>query len=387
MNASQGTRSGQRVPADQPVAVLMGGPSAEHDVSLVSGRAIAGALAGQGLRVEGWLIGLDSTWWRLPSVALDTELPQVAYDTPTSLGAEGPLTAAAALERIAASTPRPVVFPALHGPFGEDGTVQSLLASADLVTCGSGPAASALGMDKVLFKRICGAMELPVLPWVEVSAASWAQDQRSLTADLEAFATELPDPRLVVKPRSLGSSIGVSIVHRPDEPPELEHAVTNALRYDSVAFAEPYLEHARELEAAVVGNTRDDLEVFGPGEILPSREFYDFVDKYQAGTARTTTSPDLDAQVREDIRRISAEVFLAIGARGFARVDFLLASDDFLVVSEINTIPGFTPISLFPMLCAEGGYGFGDICARIVELALEEAASRPARQLTRADLP
>jgi D-alanine-D-alanine ligase len=371
----------------QQVAVLLGGPSAEHDVSLVSGRAIAGALAERGHAVQGWLIGLDGAWWRLPQPALARQLPATAFDDPRALGAEGPMGASAALERLAGHVPMPVVFPALHGPFGEDGTVQALLASADLTACGSGVGASAIGMSKHLFKRLCGAMELPVLPWVEVRADAWARDQRSVVSELEAFAQELPDPRLVVKPASLGSSIGITIVHRPDEPPALEQAVADALRYDDLALAEPYLDHPRELEAAVLGNSREDLEVFGPGEIVPGREFYDYIAKYRDSGSRTTTTPALDEALRADIRRISAEVFLAIGAAGFARVDFLLGQDDFLVVSEINTVPGFTPISLFPMLCAEGGYDFGDVCERIVALALEDAALRPSRRLTREDLP
>jgi D-alanine-D-alanine ligase len=242
-------------------------------------------------------------------------------------------------------------------------------------------------MDKTLFKRACGSLELPVLPWVEVRALDWEQDRGTVMAELEAFAASLPDPRLVIKPARLGSSIGVTIVHRPEEPPELEHAVTDALRYDDLLLAEPYLDHPRELEASVVGNGRRDLAVFGPGEILPGREFYDFVAKYRSDQSRTILQADLDPVMREDVRRIAGEVFLATGCSGFARVDFLLARDDLLFVSEINTIPGFTPISLFPRLCAEGGLDFGGICERIVELALERAATRPGRRLTRADLP
>jgi D-alanine-D-alanine ligase len=242
-------------------------------------------------------------------------------------------------------------------------------------------------MDKTLFKRACGSLELPVLPWVEVRALDWEQDRATVIAELEGFAASLPDPRLVIKPARLGSSIGVTIVHRPDEPPELEHAVADALRYDDLLLAEPYLDHPRELEASIVGNGRRDLAVYGPGEILPGREFYDFVAKYRSDQSKTILEADLDPVMREDVRRIAGEVFLATGCSGFARVDFLLAKDDLLFVSEINTIPGFTPISLFPRLCAEGGFDFGGICERIVELALERAATRPGRRLTRADLP
>ena len=158
------------------IAVLFGGPSAEHDVSLVSGRAIATALADAGHDVSGWLLDLDGGWWRLPRAALDPALPATAFREPLALGAEGPLGAAAALEALATLEPRPVVFPALHGPFGEDGQVQSLLESAGLVYCGAGPAASAIGMDKSLFKRVCGTLELPMLPWAEVRAAEHAAD-------------------------------------------------------------------------------------------------------------------------------------------------------------------------------------------------------------------
>ena len=227
----------------------------------------------------------------------------------------------------------------------EDGQVQALLDAAGLVTCGSGTAASAIGMDKTLFKRAVGSLELPVLPWVEVRDAELAADRAAVLADLRAFAASLPDPRLVVKPARLGSSIGVSIVHDPAGE-ELERCLADGLRYDDLVLVEPYLDHPRELEVSIIGNHRGDLQVFGPGEVVPQREFYDFIAKYRDDGSRTTERADLDPAVRDDARRIAGEVYLAIGCSGFARVDFLLAKDDLLVVSEINTIPGFTPISL-----------------------------------------
>jgi D-alanine-D-alanine ligase len=369
------------------IAVLMGGPSAEHDVSLVSGRAIAAALAARGHRVDPWLIDLDGGWWHLPHSALDAALPATTFDDPVGLGATGPIGAAAALEQLASAQDPPVVFPALHGPFGEDGTIQALVASVGLTCCGSGQAASAVGMDKTLFKRICTAIDLPVLPWVEVRGQDWDQDQPAVLERLESFARELPDPRLVIKPARLGSSIGISIVHDPMEPPELETAVAAALRFDDLVLAEPYLDHPRELEVAVVGDRAADLEVFGPGEVRSDREFYDFVAKYRSAASRSDPMPDVDEAVAGEVRRIAGAAFLAIGASGFARVDFLLTRDGRLFASEINTIPGFTPISLFPVLCARGGYDFGGICERIVALALERAAAVPARHLGRADLP
>jgi D-alanine-D-alanine ligase len=361
------------------VAVLFGGPSEEHDVSLVSGRAIAAGLRARDHDVALWLIDRDGAWWSLPEPASDPALAVEAFRDPGALGAHGPWRPAAALERLAALAPAPVVFPAMHGPFGEDGVVQSLLESVGLVYCGSGPASSAVGMDKTLFKRVCQAMGLPVLPWVEVRAAELTADRAAVEQEVAAFAADQPDPRLVLKPARLGSSIGISIVHRPDDPALLGAAIDLAMRHDDLALAEPYLERPRELEVSVLGNTRLDTVAYGPGEIFPGREFYDYVAKYLSTESRTVPSASLEHGIRGDALAMAKAAFLAIGASGFARVDFLLSREGPLSVSEINTIPGFTPISLFPLMCAEGGYDFAATCERIVELALERAAQRPVR--------
>ena len=361
------------------MAVLLGGPSAEHDVSLVSGRAVASALAGAGHHVRGWLITLEGVWWRLPPDGLDPALPLEPFRDPAALGADGPYSAAAALELLAAPDPKPVVFPVLHGPFGEDGQVQSLLESAGLVYCGAGPAASAVGMDKTLFKRVVGTLELPVLPWAEVRAAEYAAERRQVLAGLREFAAGFVDPRLMVKPARLGSSIGISIVHEVGSD-ELTAAVEEALRFDDLVLVEPYLDHPRELESSVLGNSRLDVVAFGPGEIRPGNEFYDYEAKYHSTTSVTSEEADLDPELAASIRAAATEVFLVIGASGYARVDFLL-SDDIPYISEINTVPGFTPISLFPRVTALGGYDFAGTCERILELALEREAARPNREL------
>jgi D-alanine-D-alanine ligase len=368
------------------IAVLLGGPSAEHDVSLVSGRAIAAALAGAGHEVSGWLLTLDGAWWRLSAGGLDPGRPQAAYRDPAALGAEGPFSAATALETIAAAVPRPVVFPALHGPFGEDGQVQSLLESAGLVYCGAGPAASAVGMDKTLFKRVVGTLELPVLPWAEVIAPEFAADRARVLEDLRRFAAGFDDPRLILKPARMGSSIGITIVHDVAGP-TLAAAVDEAMRYDDLVLAEPYLDHPRELETAVLGNSRLDTVAYGPGEIVPGNEFYDYQAKYRSEKSRTTELADLDAELSDSIRAAAMEVFLVIGGSGFARVDMLLSSDGIPYISEINTLPGFTPISLFPRMTAMGGFDFSSTCERIVELALERAANRPRHVLRPDELP
>ena len=372
--------------APVPVAVLLGGPSAEHDVSLVSGRAVAAALAARGHAVEGWLIDLGGGWWRLPAAALDGTLPARAYDDPSALAADGPHGAAAALERLAARRPVPVVFICLHGPFGEDGTVQALCESVGLVYTGSGVAASALGMDKVLFKRLVEGQGIPVVPWTVAAAAAWQSEPAEVQRRLAEFAAGLPDARLIVKPARLGSSVGISIVHRPADAEYLGSALVDALAHDDLVLVEAYLDHPRELEMSVVGNSAGDLATFGPGEVFPGHEFYDYSAKYEPGVSQTTDRPNVPAELRRRLHDLAARAFLAIGGAGFARVDFLLDGDT-LYLTEINTIPGFTPISLFPVLCREGGYDFAAISAHIVELALERAAGRPRRVLTRADLP
>ncbi len=373
--------------ASTSIAVLFGGPSAEHDVSLVSGRAIAGALVGAGHEVSGWLLDLDGGWWRLPPAALDPALPADAFRDPASLDAAGPLSAAAALETLAAADPRPVVFPALHGPFGEDGQVQSLLESAALVYCGSGPAASAIGMDKTLFKRVCGTLELPLLPWAEVRALEHAADPADVEAGLRTFASGFDDQRLIVKPARLGSSIGITIVHDVTSDTDLQAALREAFRFDDLVIVEPYLDHPRELETSVMGNTRLDTVAYGPGEIKPGREFYDYVAKYRSAQSVTDAQADIDPELAESIRDAAVEVYLAIGASGFARVDMLLSADGIPYISEINTIPGFTPISLFPRMTASGGYDFSGTCERVVELAIARAAARPMHHLVSSDLP
>jgi D-alanine-D-alanine ligase len=366
-----------------PVVVLLGGPSAEHDVSIVSGTAIADALRSLGHPVRQVLIDLDGGWWWLPVDHERAGRPQAAYDDPTALGADGPLETGAALDRLAATRPAPVVAIALHGPFGEDGTVQALLEAAGLAYTGSGVAASAIGMDKTIFKRLCRGIGLPVVDWREVRASRWAADRAAVRAELEAFAAGAADSRLMVKPARLGSSVGMTLVHRPDE---IEIALDVAFRYDSLALVETYVSGARDLEVSVIGNDPAAIELYGPGEIVSGHEFYDYEAKYVAGLSETSLNAEVSPAQRAILLKIARDAYRAIGAEGFARVDFLLAGES-IYLSEINTIPGFTPISLFPTLPAAAGYSFADVCARVIELARERHETRIAQRLGPDDLP
>ncbi len=378
-----GMTATERIRALPSIVVLFGGPSAEHDVSVVSGTAIATALADAGASVRQVLIALDGAWWWLPDDHRRGDRAAADYDDPTALGGDGPVPVGAALDRLAAMEPAPVVVIGLHGPFGEDGTIQALLDAAGLAYTGSGVAASALGMDKALFKRMCRGLGLPVVDWREVQARRWAADRDGVEREMAAFAAGAPDPRVMVKPSGLGSSVGMTLVH---DSGELPAAIDLALRFDTVALVETYVSGARDLEVSVIGNDHAHLEIFGPGEVVSGHEFYDYAAKYTPGLSETSTRAEVDDRQRAIIHKLSRDVYRSIGAEGFARIDFLVSGDRILV-SEINTIPGFTPISLFPTMPSEGGHTFTDVCVRIVELALERFAARPASHLQLGDLP
>ncbi len=378
--------------ADRPVIVLLGGPSAEHDVSIVSGSAVAQALADAGRRVDRVVIGLDGRWWWLAGPGeVQDDLPSgraaalapADFDDPGALGAEGPLTSGAILERLAAGEPQPIVFIALHGPFGEDGTVQAMLDAAGLPYTGSGVAASAIGMDKALFKRLMRGLGLPVVDWREISIRRWRSNSAGVLGELEAFAAGTGDARLIVKPDRLGSSVGMTLAHGPDERPE---ALEAAFEHDSLAIVERYVSGARELEVAVLGNDPARIELYGPGEVLSGHEFYDYAAKYTPGLSETSPNAELEPGQRAAILKIARDAYRGVGAEGFARLDFLVQGDA-IYLSEINTIPGFTPISLFPAVAAAGGYDFAALAGRIVDLGLERWSGQVRRRLVPSELP
>jgi D-alanine-D-alanine ligase len=364
-----------------PVVVLLGGPSAEHDVSVVSGTAIADALSTAALDVRQVLIDLEGAWWWLPADHRRGDRPAKAYDDPAALGAEGPVTVGAALDRLASARPQPVVFIALHGPFGEDGTVQALLEAAGVAYTGAGVLGSALGMDKVAQKRVWRGLGLPVVDWIEVRAAAWQANPAAVGAQLSAFAGDV-DPRLMVKPAKLGSSVGMTLAHTADE---RAAALDTAFRYDDLAIVERYLPKARDLEVSIIGT--EPIGTYGPGEVIAGHEFYDYEAKYTPGLSETSTRAEVPEATRQLMQKLARDAYRALGTEGFARVDFLVRDDE-IYLSEINTIPGFTPISLFPTMPAEAGLDFLAVCLRILDLALARHAARTARpKLTAGDLP
>jgi D-alanine-D-alanine ligase len=303
--------TGRTAAGSPPVVVLLGGPSAEHDVSVVSGTAIATALAEAGASVRQVLIDLDGRWWWLPEDHRRGDRPAATYDDPTKLKAEGPFAIGAAIDRLAALDPAPVVMIALHGPFGEDGTVQALLEAAGLAYTGSGVAASALGMDKALFTRMCRGLGIPVVDWREVRRSRWDADRSGVRREMAAFAAGAADPRLMVKPAGLGSSVGMTLAH---DAAELTAALDLAFRYDSLALVELYVADARDLEVSVIGNDHAKLELYGPGEVISGHEFYDYEAKYTPGLSETSTHAEVSDVERAVIHKLTRDVYRAIGS-------------------------------------------------------------------------
>ncbi|MGH2894756.1 MAG: D-alanine--D-alanine ligase family protein [Solirubrobacteraceae bacterium] len=323
----------------QRVAVLAGGRSSEHEVSLTSGASVADGLREAGHAVTEIQVGRDGVWRRdgeAVTVALGTGLPDID-----------------------------VVFPVLHGPFGEDGTVQGLLECLDTPYVGAGVLASALCMNKVVFKQLMAEQGIP-------QVAYRAVEQLTHAADPEATAravAELGYP-VFVKPARLGSSVGIARVADPDELPA---ALTIAFTHDSLAIVEAFAA-GREVECSVLGNA--DPVASEPGEILLAAGegcWYDYEAKYAEGGMRLVVPARVEPEVRDRIRALAVRAFAASGCQGLARVDVFVVGSDVLV-NELNTMPGFTPTSVFGSLFAASGIEYPELLDRLVALALERHA-------------
>jgi D-alanine-D-alanine ligase len=266
-----------------------------------------------------------------------------------------------------------VIFPVLHGPYGEDGTIQGLLELADIPYVGAGVVGSAVGMDKAVFKSVMIASGIPVLPYRLILRAEWEQHPDSVLADLEAA---LPYP-MFVKPANLGSSVGIS---KARDRASLKAALDEAARYDRRLLIEQGV-NAREIEVSVLGN--DDPIASLPGEVVPGDEFYTYEDKYLHDTARLLIPAPLDEATVQEAQALAVKSFCAIDCAGLARVDFLLDRDTGkLWMNEINTIPGFTSISMYPKLWEASGLSYPDLINRLIELALERHVDRSRNQTT-----
>jgi D-alanine-D-alanine ligase len=261
-----------------------------------------------------------------------------------------------------------VIFPVLHGPFGEDGTIQGLLELANVPYVGSGVLASAVGMDKGMMKVVFAAHGLPICPYTIVRAHEWDDRRDEVIAGL---ARGLGYP-LFVKPANLGSSVGIS---KAKEDRSLAEAMDLARSFDRRIIIEAAVPDAREIECAVLGN--DAPEASLPGEVIPSREFYDYEAKYIDSASKTVIPADLPPATADEVRRMAIAAFRAIDCAGMARVDFLLSrQDNALFLNEVNTIPGFTTISMFAKMWEATGLGYPELLDRLISLALERHTAR-----------
>lgn len=261
-----------------------------------------------------------------------------------------------------------VIFPMLHGPYGEDGTMQGLLELANIPYVGAGVLASAVGMDKGVMKLLFAARGLPVCPYRVVLRHDWDADAATIAADLEK-ALKYP---MFVKPANLGSSVGISKVKDADS---LREAMALAGSFDRKIVVEAAVPNAREIECAVLGN--DTPEASLPGEVIPSREFYDYESKYLDEGSRSVIPADLPKKTADQVRRLSIEAFKAIDGAGMSRVDFLLSRDTGkLYLNEVNTIPGFTTISMYPKLWAASGVEYPVLLDRLLALAIARHADK-----------
>jgi D-alanine-D-alanine ligase len=366
----------QNSPMDKlRIGVLFGGRSGEHEVSLVSAASVMSALDPSRYDIVPIGIAKSGVWLCGEGVmdflrkgergagVTDCHLPP----DPTVHGllvrnSDG------GFDEVRLD----VVFPVLHGPGGEDGTVQGLLELADIPYVGSGVLGSALGMDKALQKRVHTQAGLPIVPFASFSVKTWEERPDDVLRYLE---TGLGYP-VFVKPPNMGSSVGIS---KARDREELVAAMELASRFDRSIIVEKSVENAREIEVAVLGN--DHAIASGPGEIVPSNEFYDYDAKYVDGSSTEIIPAELPESVAEQVRDLAIEAFKAIGCEGMARVDFLVTRDlGHIILNEVNTIPGFTSISMYPKLFAAAGIPYTELLTRLVDLALERAGEKATLQ-------
>jgi len=363
------------------VGVFAGGRSAEHEVSISSADSVLHAID-RG-RFEPYLVYIDRAGrWHLPAgpapelgdrplaellgvatpveqtqrLQRHTNLPVPVDDDP------GDLAPRAVLRSLAETID--IAFLALHGPFGEDGTLQGFLELAGVPYTGAGVLASAVAMDKVVFKDLMRGHGLPVVEYASFHRSAWRADPARVLTEV----ARLVGDRSVVKPARLGSSVGMTLVHGPDELPA---ALDEAFRYDAKVIVEAYVAGARELECGVLGN--DDPLVFEPGEVRSHREWYDYEAKYTPGLADVLPRAEVEPALAERVRALALAAYRAVDGAGLARVDFLVPAGE-VFISEMNTLPGFTATSMYPKQAELAGYRFGELIARLIDLGLESAA-------------
>jgi len=343
------------------VGVLFGGRSGEHEVSLASAASVIRGLDPDkyepvpiGITKDGhWLVG-EGAAKLLPDILKTGRRVMLTAD-PTE-------AAIVPLDRGAGAQRFDVIFPVMHGTFGEDGTIQGMLELADIPFVGAGVLGSAIGMDKDVSKRLCQAAGIPVVPWTTVHRWRWEKEPSAVQAEIEE---KFPYP-VFVKPATLGSSVGMTKVH---ESGELAAALNLACEFGMKILVEAAVS-AREIEVSVLGN--GDPQASVPGEIVPHREFYDYTAKYLEEGTQLLIPADLKPAQIKKIQSLAVQAFQTLELSGMARVDFFLEKKGGkLFLNEVNTIPGFTSISMYPKLWEASGIPFPELIDKLIELAME----------------
>jgi len=344
------------------VGLLYGGRSGEHEVSVRSARSVAGALDRDAFELVALGVAPDGRWYSTES----GEVPGAAVVGPGQGAAVTPAGDSGRLHLLSCDSGTTVaevdvVFPVLHGPGGEDGTVQGLCEVFGVPYVGAGVMGSAIGMDKDVHKRLLRDAGIPVVRFEAVYRDEWVANAERVRERLAALGE-----RVFVKPANLGSSVGISKVH---DPAELGPALDTAFRHDRKAVVEVALD-AREIECAVLGNRDPHASVLG--EIAPGEEFYSYDDKYAAGSAAHLLIPaPLDEELSDRIRGLAVRGYRVLGLRGMARVDFFLErASGHVYLNEPNTLPGFTSISMYPKLWQASGLPYSALISKLIELAL-----------------
>jgi D-alanine-D-alanine ligase len=346
------------------IGVIFGGRSAEHEVSLVSATGVMRALDPRKYVVVPIGIAPNGRWLSGPRALKLLKEGSPLRDIPEHLLLPDPRKRG--LEPVNGASgrkPLDVVFPVLHGTFGEDGSIQGLFELADIPYVGAGVLGSAVGMDKVVQKQLLRQAGIPVTTAIWFTAVEYRRQRSNCLAAIEGT---LKHP-VFVKPPNAGSSVGISKAHNRRE---LLKAIRLALQYDRKVLVEQAVPYAREIEVSVLGN--DEPIASMPGEIIPSNEFYDYDAKYVDGKSRAEIPAKLNAAVVRKVRELAVRAFKALDGSGMARVDFLVnRRTNEVYLNEINTIPGFTPISMYPKLWEASGLSYSQVLDRLIALALE----------------
>jgi D-alanine-D-alanine ligase len=359
------------------VGILFGGRSAEHEVSLVSASSIIEALDRKkyvvfpiGITPEGrWLSSKDAIKLLKEKSSVESLPEHLILPDPRKQGlVEINTSGVAEIQNI------DVVFPVMHGTFGEDGTVQGLLELAGVPYVGAGVLGSAVGMDKVIQKLVLEAAKIRVAQGLSFLISEFEEDQKKIVVRIEE---ELQYP-CFVKPSNTGSSIGISKAH---DQKELIDAVALAGQYDRKIVVEKSIEKAREIECGVIGNDKPAASVLG--EIIPSNEFYDYDAKYVDGKSTSIIPADIPKWAVRKIQYIACKAFKVLDCSGMARVDFLVQGNGSKIfLNEINTIPGFTSISMFPKLWEASGLSYPDLLDKVIQLAIERHRAKSTLKTT-----